>query len=158
MPRMTISAFQQCHVLPEADARVQHSLQEALSCPLRDPVICLLLARLKPCIPRSDSFQRFAHPRKHAVKSVLWHQDLQPLLRMSKPVRLRVNTSKSARAPAASRCGSLCLTKPLYLSQSKLLTFPVRSELQETTGVLLTSGVSASRLGFASIRSSPVTR
>ena len=68
-------------VLPEADARVQHSLQEALSCPVRDPVICLLLARLKPCIPCSDGFQRFPHPRKHAVNPALWHQDLQPLLR-----------------------------------------------------------------------------
>ena len=64
-------------VLPEADARVQDSLQEALSCPVRDPVICLPLARLKPGIPCSESVKHFAHPRKQAeVNPLLWHQDL----------------------------------------------------------------------------------
>jgi len=73
----------------------------------------------------------------------------------------------------------LCLTKPLYLSQPKLLTFPVHIACWDSvipwcnlvlagfsvityhvmgcmgTGVHLTTGVSASKLGLASMRSSP---
>ena len=103
---------------------------------------------------------------------------------------LKVKTSRSAKAPTASRRGSLWRTKPLYLSQPKEFTLHVRKELQNTkvswayrfdnqgnnekiekcpealvaahhvtgcigTGKDLTTGVSASKLGFASIRSSP---
>ena len=103
---------------------------------------------------------------------------------------LKVKTSRSAKAPTASRRGSLWQTKPLYLSQPKEFTLHVRKELQNTkvswayrfdnqgnnekiekcpealvaahhvtgcigTGKDLTTGVSASKLGFASIRSSP---
>ncbi|KAL0018363.1 hypothetical protein WJX77_000002 [Trebouxia sp. C0004] len=45
---------------------------------------------------------------------------------------LKVKTSRSAKAPPASRRGSLWRTKPLYLSQPKELTLPVRKELQKT--------------------------
>ncbi len=41
-------------VLPKANARVQDSLQEALSCSVRDLVVGLSLARLKPGISHLD--------------------------------------------------------------------------------------------------------
>jgi len=50
---------------------------------------------------------------------------------MSMPVRLRLNTSKSARAPAASRLGSLWRTNPLYLSHPEELTLLVLSSVSE---------------------------
>ena len=50
---------------------------------------------------------------KRTCQRVSW---LSIFCRMSMPVRLRLNTSKSARAPAASRLGSLWRTNPLYLS------------------------------------------
>jgi len=46
--------------------------------------------------------------------------------------QIEVKTSRSAKAPTASREGSLWRTKPLYLSQPKELILPVRKELQNT--------------------------
>ncbi len=60
-------------VLPEANARVQNSLQKTLSCSVRHSVICLSLARLNPGISHLDNLKNSAYPWKQAVEPLFWH-------------------------------------------------------------------------------------
>jgi len=64
-------------VLPKADASIQHSLQEALSCSVRYPVLCLGIGRLKPSIPCLDTLKDSAHFWKQAVNPLIRHWNLQ---------------------------------------------------------------------------------
>jgi len=60
-------------ILPKANARVQDGLQEALSCSVRDLVVGLSLARLKPGISHLDILKKSACPWIQAVNPLLWH-------------------------------------------------------------------------------------
>ena len=60
-------------VLPKANASIQHSLQEALSCSVRYPVLCLGIGRLKPSIPCLDTLKDSAHFWKQAVNPLIRH-------------------------------------------------------------------------------------
>ncbi|DBB10882.1 TPA: hypothetical protein ACH3X3_007350 [Trebouxia sp. C0006] len=69
--------------------------------------------------------------------------------RMSKPVRLRLKTSKSATAPTASSLGSLGLANPEYLSHPKAFILPILLATHHVTtcigaGTQRTIGVKAS--------------